>query len=101
MATIHVPTTDGLLRSLSMVAAARGTTMREEVNEACRSHVERQSHVVLSAARGMTPAEDQPPVESSEDLVRDKVEGSLLSMTVDEFAARERAKIGRTPEDDA
>jgi hypothetical protein len=50
MATIHVPTTGTLLRSLAMLAAARRTSIRAEVNEACRLHVERQRHVVLSAA---------------------------------------------------
>lgn len=55
MATIHVPTTETLLRALSMLAAARGTTIREEVNEACRAHVRRQSHLVVSAAKEMTP----------------------------------------------
>lgn len=56
MATIHVPTTETLLRSLSMLAAARGTTVKHEVNEACSAHVERHSHVVVSVAQEMVLA---------------------------------------------
>lgn len=55
MATIHVPAREELLRSLAMIASARGTTIREEVNEACKAHVERQAPVVMSAARQMVP----------------------------------------------
>ncbi len=96
MATIHVPTTDGLLRSLSMIAAARGTTMREEVNEACRAHVERESHHVLSAAREMAAAVDQPPQEPASAPPPPKTDDLLPhTMTLDEFAAMERAKVPR------
>lgn len=74
MATIHVPTSEPLLRSLSMLAAARGTTMREEVNEACTAHVERKSHLVMSVAREMArdpvdigvPSETNSRQDSSE-----------------------------------
>ncbi len=58
MATIHVPTTETLLRALSMLAAARGTTIKEEVNDACNSHVERHSQLVMSVAREMAPEKD-------------------------------------------
>lgn len=57
MATIHVPTTETILRSLAMLAAARGTTIREEVNDACSAHVDRHSHLVMSVAKEMASAD--------------------------------------------
>lgn len=72
MATIHVPTSEGLLRSLSMLAAARGTTMREEVNEACRLHVERQARLVMSAAEQMSPEHVAGSSRSNTDATREE-----------------------------
>lgn len=48
-----------------MIAAARGTTIREEVNAACKEHVVRHSHFVISAAQEMASDEGAPTLGSN------------------------------------
>jgi hypothetical protein len=55
MATIHVPTSEATLRSLALIASARGTSVRHEVNEAVASHIGQHAHFVATAAEEMTP----------------------------------------------